>query len=112
MTSSPRRMCFYCPRSGENFGHVIIEALSAGCLALISDRTPWRGLEDAGVGWDLALYDLQAFRAAIEDLAAASPAERAERAERAVRWARAHDEDPTAERLTAQLLRDAAAARR
>src|SRR5208283_1031370 len=38
---------FYCPTLGENYGHVISEALAAGCPALISDRTPWRGLEPA-----------------------------------------------------------------
>ncbi len=43
------------PTFGENFGHAIVEALSAGCPVVISDRTPWRGLEKAGVGWDLPL---------------------------------------------------------
>lgn len=43
------------PTRGENFGHVIIEALTAGCPVLISDRTPWRALEAKGVGWDVPL---------------------------------------------------------
>ena len=43
------------PTLGENFGHSIIEALSAGLPVVISDRTPWRGLKDAGVGADLPL---------------------------------------------------------
>ena len=43
------------PTRGENYGHVIAEAVSAGTPVLISDRTPWRGLEAAGVGWDLPL---------------------------------------------------------
>jgi glycosyltransferase involved in cell wall biosynthesis len=43
------------PTHGENFGHSIIEALIAGCPVLITDRTPWRGLEEAGVGADIPL---------------------------------------------------------
>jgi len=44
---------FFLPTLGENFGHVILEALCAGCPVLISDQTPWRCLEEKGVGWDL-----------------------------------------------------------
>ena len=45
------------PTLGENFGHAIIEALDAGLPVVISDRTPWRNLEQAGVGADLPLED-------------------------------------------------------
>lgn len=54
------------PTLGENFGHVIAEALSSGCPVLISDRTPWRGLEAQGVGWDLPLSDLKRFREVLQ----------------------------------------------
>lgn len=40
---------------GENFGHAILEAFSAGCPVLISNSTPWKGLEKQQVGWDLSL---------------------------------------------------------
>jgi glycosyltransferase involved in cell wall biosynthesis len=50
------------PTLGENFGHVIIEALAAGCPVLISDRTPWRNLQSATAGWDLSLADAGGFR--------------------------------------------------
>ena len=43
------------PTLGENFGHSIIEALSAGLPVIISNRTPWKNLMDAGVGADLSL---------------------------------------------------------
>ena len=43
------------PTLGENFGHVIVEAWTAGCPVLVSDRTPWRQLASHGVGWDVAL---------------------------------------------------------
>jgi glycosyltransferase involved in cell wall biosynthesis len=41
----------------ENFGHAISESLSAGRPVIISDRTPWRGLEKQQCGWDLDLFD-------------------------------------------------------
>jgi glycosyltransferase involved in cell wall biosynthesis len=46
---------FVLPTLNENFGHVILEALCAGCALLISDQTPWRELQAKGVGWDLPL---------------------------------------------------------
>jgi len=42
---------------GENFGHAILEALSAGCPVLISNKTPWKDLKKQQVGWDMALND-------------------------------------------------------
>lgn len=46
---------FVLPTVGENFGHVFVEALAAGCPLLISDCTPWLNLEEKNVGWDLPL---------------------------------------------------------
>jgi len=46
---------FLFPTRGENYGHVIAESLAVGTPVLISDRTPWRDLARAGVGWDLPL---------------------------------------------------------
>jgi hypothetical protein len=48
---------FLFPTRGENFGHVIYEAIRAGLTLLISDQTPWRNLSEIGVGWDLPLDD-------------------------------------------------------
>ena len=61
---------FVLPTKGENFGHAIFEALSAGRPALISDQTPWRKLEDHKAGWDVSLDQPQQFAAAIEKVAA------------------------------------------
>lgn len=60
---------FFLPTLGENFGHVIAEALSAGTPVLIADTTPWRGLEAAGVGWDLVLDEERSFLRCIEHCA-------------------------------------------
>ena len=57
---------FFLPTLGENYGHVIIEALAAGCPVLISDQTAWRNLEAAGVGWDLPLDQPERFTAALQ----------------------------------------------
>ena len=57
---------FLFPTLGENYGHVIPEALSSGCLILASDRTPWRGLEQRAIGWDIALENLGKFKSALD----------------------------------------------
>jgi glycosyltransferase involved in cell wall biosynthesis len=61
---------FLLPSLGENFGHVIFEALEMGLPVVISDRTPWRNLQAAGVGYDLSLDDENGFAKAIDALAA------------------------------------------
>jgi glycosyltransferase involved in cell wall biosynthesis len=57
---------FLLPSLGENYSHVTCEALSAGCPVLISDRTPWRNLQEKGVGWDVPLEDEGRFRAILQ----------------------------------------------
>ena len=54
------------PTFGENFGHIVVEAWAAGCPVLVSDRTRWRQLTAAGVGWDVPL-DRRAWAAAIDE---------------------------------------------
>lgn len=48
---------FILPTLGENFGHVFIEALAAGCPIITSNRTPWVKLQSKQIGWDLPLED-------------------------------------------------------
>lgn len=57
---------FLLPTRSENFGHAIREALASGCPVLISDRTPWRGLEASQAGFDLPLEEAERFRQAIQ----------------------------------------------
>lgn len=47
------------PTLGENFGHIILESLVAGCPVLISNRTQWLDLAEKKIGWDIALEDLE-----------------------------------------------------
>lgn len=67
---------FFLPTRGENFGHVIHEALMSGTPVLISDQTPWRGLEQRRAGWVLPLDEPQAFARTIDAFAALSPEQR------------------------------------
>lgn len=57
---------FYMPTLGENFGHVIAEALGCGLPVLIADTTPWRNLEQQELGWDIPLSQPERFVSAIE----------------------------------------------
>jgi glycosyltransferase involved in cell wall biosynthesis len=47
------------PSRGENYGYSIVEALSAGVPVVISDRTPWHGLDTAHAGFDVPLVTEQ-----------------------------------------------------
>ncbi|MDO4171029.1 MAG: glycosyltransferase family 4 protein [Lachnospiraceae bacterium] len=61
---------FLFPTLGENYGHVIQEALSAGCPCIISDQTPWKDLEQNNSGYVFSLKDTDAYVDAIERYAA------------------------------------------
>ncbi|MGB8194356.1 MAG: glycosyltransferase family 4 protein [Chitinophagaceae bacterium] len=58
---------FVLPTLGENFGHSIYEALSAGVPVLISDKTPWRRLDEIPAGFDLPLQEPSAFANKLEE---------------------------------------------
>ncbi|MBV1899522.1 MAG: glycosyltransferase [Cycloclasticus sp.] len=63
---------FLFPTLGENYGHVIAEAISVGTPVLLSDQTPWRNLKPDGLGWDLPLEHEQEFVNIIEECASQS----------------------------------------
>lgn len=56
---------FILPTLGENFGHIIFEALSSGCPVLISDQTPWNGVEKCAAGWVVPLNNVEGYTAVI-----------------------------------------------
>jgi glycosyltransferase involved in cell wall biosynthesis len=65
-----------CSR-GENFGHAIAEALSAGLPCFIGENTPWKGLKNRHAGAELPL-DPAAFTEALERYRQLSSDEKAE----------------------------------
>lgn len=83
-----RYQFFLFPSHGENYGHVIVEAMSAGLPPILSDRTPWRGLEEKGVGWDLPPERTGEFREVLQRCADMGPGEYAALSAGAFRYSR------------------------
>lgn len=96
---------FFFPTLGENYGHVIVEAMMAGCLLLLSDRTPWRNLVSAGFGWDVPLEQPQRFSAVIEECIAMDAHTFAECSERATAFAMRQATDPSTVEANRALFR-------
>ena len=75
-TVAPEHVCevlgdydaFLFPTLGENFGHVILEALLAGCPPVISDRTPWSAIAELGCGFVAPLDRVDRFVEALRAL--------------------------------------------
>ncbi len=61
---------FLFPTFGENYGHVIQEAMSAGCVCVLSDQTPWRNLDQKGIGGVLPVDDTIGMAKKIDEYAA------------------------------------------
>lgn len=70
---------FFFPTRGENYGHVISESISAGTPILLSDRTPWRTLDEDDLGWVLSLDELAPFAKRIDTFAQLSYSQRQEK---------------------------------
>lgn len=79
---------FFMPTKGENYGHVIAEALCAGLPILIADTTPWHNLQELGIGWDLPLNNPKAFSNAIHQLAVMPIDEHHRMREKVLVWAK------------------------
>jgi glycosyltransferase involved in cell wall biosynthesis len=85
---------FFLPTMGENYGHVMMESLSAGTPILVADTTPWRNLAEAGVGWDLPLNQEQPYVDRIEEAARISDDERRLWRRRVLAYAAKRARDP------------------
>jgi glycosyltransferase involved in cell wall biosynthesis len=57
---------FFMPTMGENFGHIIAEALGCGLPVLIANTTPWKDLHQKKLGWDISLGSQDEFVKCIE----------------------------------------------
>ena len=84
---------FVLPSRGENFGHVILEALSVGTPVLISDKTPWSGKATGGLE-DLPLDHLSVWQERIDLWASLSDASLFDRRLSALKAAHAFSTDP------------------
>lgn len=85
------------PTKSENYGHVIFEALSVGCIPVISDKTPWGAVAERGAGYVLPLQ-AAAFAEALGQLARMPREEREAMGEKGV--ALAKEKVETARRTT------------
>lgn len=74
------------PTKSENYGHVIFEALSVGCIPIISDRTPWVDLEESGVGY-ICTLDSESFSVALDRFSTLTTAEKEIKSKSAVKYA-------------------------
>ena len=59
---------FLFPTKSENYGHVIVEAMQAGLVPVISDQTPWVNLRENNAGWDISLDNLHEYGVVLETL--------------------------------------------
>ena len=57
-----RHDLLFLPTRGENFGHVILEAMQAGVPVLIPDKTLWKNLSEHKAGWEPPLSQSTGFR--------------------------------------------------
>jgi len=94
----------FLPTLGENYGHVILEALSVGRPVLISDRTPWRQLESLGVGWDVSLDQPGEFQRILNQCVAMDSVRWRELSEAAAAYAARTRRDPEAQQRNRALF--------
>ena len=77
---------FILPTKSENYGHVIFEALSVGCIPIISDRTPWELVKSRQAGFVVS-RTVEAFEKALLEYMDMSVEEKENMIEQAVRLA-------------------------
>ncbi len=95
---------FFLPTLGENFGHVIYEALSAGLPVLLSDQTPWGQVNAQGAGWCFPLDSVQKLSDQIDEVASWSIQQAQVARERAIGLAVKHSSDQLALERTKSLF--------
>lgn len=79
---------FLFPTHGENFGHVISEALMAGTIPVISDTTPWLDFDDKHAGFVVKHDSIDSFVRIIDSLCSMEDSGLAELSDNAVSYYR------------------------
>jgi glycosyltransferase involved in cell wall biosynthesis len=100
---------FLFPTLGENYGHVICEALAAGCPVLISDQTPWRDLEKERAGWAFPHDETERFRSVLQQCVDADDKWYAALSARAMKYGVKRSSDPEMIAANRRLLQQASA---
>lgn len=78
---------FLFPTLGENFGHVIYEALASGCVPIISDTTPWSDLKKWKCGEVLPLTNIEKWQVILEMYVAMNNNQMAQLSRNSVKYA-------------------------
>ena len=89
---------------GENFGHAILEGFMAGCPVIISNKTPWKILQEQGVGWDVELKN-EEIEAAFEKAISMSDSTYSEYSKNAKVFSREFSENPELLMLNLELFK-------
>lgn len=84
------------PSAGENYGHAIVEALTFGRPVIISDQTPWNGVEAARAGWAIPLEEPERFAAVVGECVQMGEEEYGKRCRAAFEFALTITEDSVA----------------
>lgn len=96
---------FFFPTLGENFGHVIFEALAAGTCVVLSDQTPWKS-DSKGAVEIIPLADREGWINSVERWASFSRDELAARRNAALEYARTYVEESSAVQQNRNMLID------
>jgi glycosyltransferase involved in cell wall biosynthesis len=58
---------FVLPTKGENFCHAAVESFVNGTPVVLSDATPWTGLNEVHAGFDISLQDRRGWLTALQE---------------------------------------------
>lgn len=95
---------FAFPTHGENFGHVIFEALRAGTPVLVSDQTPWKS-DELGAVTVIPLLDIAAWCNAVEQAAKRTQNEQKDVSDAAIAYASRYVDENGASQANLNMFR-------
>jgi glycosyltransferase involved in cell wall biosynthesis len=98
---------FVLPTLNENFGYVFVEALSAGCPVMTSDRTSWSDLPVEGAGWTIPLDDHVRWQKTIRDCLAMDDQDYVKMSSAARAYALSWLAEPSVKDATSEILQRA-----